>query len=84
MKQLFDYANGYIRRCDWKDIALLKLCLAAMGVMVGLQVPPRRRKSVLAGAAVVFCLTYVPLMTGFLSAIAGMRAEKSRGTLTGR
>ena len=26
MKKLFQAANEYIRRCDWKDLAMIKLC----------------------------------------------------------
>ena len=27
MKKLLDWANGCIRRWDWKDVALLKFCM---------------------------------------------------------
>mgnify|MGYP000489402455 CR=1 FL=1 len=36
MKKLLDWANGCIRRWDWKDVALLKFCMLALGVLVGL------------------------------------------------
>lgn len=35
MRYLFDLADQYIRECDWKDLALLKLCLCAMGILLG-------------------------------------------------
>lgn len=31
MKKLFGYAEKYIARCGWKDLAMLKFCLFAMG-----------------------------------------------------
>ncbi|WP_308857274.1 hypothetical protein [uncultured Oscillibacter sp.] len=29
MNQLMDAANRYIKSCDWRDIALLKVCVCA-------------------------------------------------------
>ena len=39
MRYLFDLADQYIRECDWKDLALLKLCLCAMGILLGAAAP---------------------------------------------
>lgn len=39
MKCLFDSANEYTRQSDWKDFALVKMCLAAIGVLIGLHTP---------------------------------------------
>ncbi len=69
MKKLFEYADRYIQRSTWKDLALLKFCLFAIGVMVGMQIPAKNRKPVRILAAVVFVAAYVPLMTKFLSII---------------
>ena len=44
MKKLLDWANGCIRRWDWKDVALLKFCMLALGVLVGLALPNRGRR----------------------------------------
>ena len=46
MKNLFFIANEYIQQSDWKDLALIKFCLFSMGVIIGLFVPSRDRKSV--------------------------------------
>ena len=27
MKKLFDYADSYLKKCDWRDLALIKFCL---------------------------------------------------------
>ncbi|MGN1101072.1 MAG: hypothetical protein ACI4RG_02705 [Huintestinicola sp.] len=40
MCRLFEYADRYIKESDWKDIALLKLCLCAIGVLIGISIAP--------------------------------------------
>lgn len=52
MRYLFDLADQYIRECDWKDLALLKLCLCAMGILLGAGRAPARWKKPLAFGAV--------------------------------
>ena len=44
MKKLFSAADRYLRVCDWRDIAVLKFCLCALGVLMGLAVPTRKKK----------------------------------------
>ena len=66
MKCLFSCANQYVKESDWKDSALVKLCLCAIGVMIGLAVPKKKKKMPLLIAAIVFIATYIPLMTKFL------------------
>ena len=63
MKSLFELGNQYVRESDWKDLALVKFCLCAMGIMIGTQVPTKHKKVVVAGALGVFVATYIPLMT---------------------
>ena len=41
MKWLFRSADNYLKQSDWKDLALIKICLFAMGVFVGLQIPKK-------------------------------------------
>ena len=74
MNQLFQCADRYLKVCTWKDMALLKFCLAAMGVLIGLQIPRRRKKEASIAAGAIFVLTYVPLMIGFLRVC--LRREK--------
>lgn len=54
MKQLFDYADKYIKQSTWKDFALLKFCLFAMGILVGIQIPEKNKKHTGIIAAVIF------------------------------
>lgn len=69
MSRLFEYADRYIKESDWKDIALLKICLCAIGVLIGISIAPKHKKTVMAIAAVVFGFTYVPLMKKFIGII---------------
>ena len=65
MKKLFESADLYLKQSDWKDLALIKFCLASIGLLVGLQIPEKHRKSVTIGALIVFFATYISLMTDF-------------------
>lgn len=62
MKKLFELGNQYCRESDWRDLALVKFCLCSIGVMMGVFVPRDQRKRVCTCAALVFLVTYVPLM----------------------
>ena len=79
MKRLFDAADRYLKDCTWRDMALLKFCLAAMGVLLGLAVPARKKRPAVWAAALVFAATYVPLMAKFLPFLLGEPAgEEAR------
>ena len=70
MKKLFPWlftsADRYLRASDWKDIALIKLCLFSIGLMLGMQIKDKDKKVVHIGAAIVFFVTYVPLMSKYI------------------
>jgi hypothetical protein len=65
MKKLFDAANRYLETSDWKTIAVLKFCLIALGMMIGMGIRKENKKPVFLGAASVFTATYIPLMVKF-------------------
>lgn len=71
MKTLFTIADDYIRQSDWRDLALIKFCLCAMGVLLGLAVPRRTRKLAAVLALFTFIGTYVPLMIKFFGVAKG-------------
>lgn len=71
MKKLFYYAEKYIEKSDWKDFAMLKFCLLAMGILAGIHIPEKNRKQAGWIAAAVFAVTYIPLMAKFFSVIRG-------------
>lgn len=62
MKTFLELGNQYARESSWKDFALVKLCLCAMGIIIGTRVAPRHRDAVTSVAAGVFTATYIPLM----------------------
>lgn len=67
MKKLLDWANDCIRRWSWKDVALLKLCMLALGVLAGLALPRRAHREARTLCGGVFLLTWVILMADFLN-----------------
>ena len=67
MKRLFNYADRYIKRSDWKDLAMIKFCLFSIGMIAGMRMPERNRKQAEGIAAVVFVATYIPLMAKFFA-----------------
>ena len=64
VKKLFGYADRYLEKSDWKDLAMIKFCLFSMGVLAGMRIPEKKRK-----AAAVFAATYIPLMAKFFSVV---------------
>ncbi len=38
MNKLFELGNQYVKESDWKDLALVKFCLCAMGIIIGTRV----------------------------------------------
>ncbi len=75
MNKLFENANQYMKESDWKDLALLKFCLCAVGVMIGIAVPKEKRKVPLIMATLVFVATYIPLMTKFIKIVMRNQEE---------
>ena len=82
MKQLFDYADHYIQSRDWKMLACLKFCLCSIGILLGLMIPGKHKKTAATAAGVVFLVTYIPLMADFLSfAFALFRSKEDTGNI---
>lgn len=66
MGKLMERVDRYLQCCDWKDISLLKFCVCAAGVLLGLAVPARKKRPAVWIAMLVFVATYIPLMMKFL------------------
>ncbi|MGM9550656.1 MAG: permease of phosphate ABC transporter [Clostridia bacterium] len=66
MKKLFDYANKYAKKSTWKEFALVKCCVCAIGVIIGVLLPDTVKIQALIIAGIVFVVTYIPLMAGFI------------------
>lgn len=71
VKKLFACADQYLKESDWKDLALVKFCLCAAGIMIGLVVPKEKRKYPFLIALTMFVITYIPLMIKFIQIAAG-------------
>lgn len=72
MNRLFAAADRYVQTSDWRTIAVLKFCLLALGMMLGMAVPRQRHRPFLIGAAAVFAVTYVPLMAKLVRILLDM------------
>lgn len=68
---LFEASDRYIKNCTWKDLALIKVCLCAMGVLIGLMMPFRKKWIVAWIASLVFVGAYIPIMGKFLPHLLG-------------
>lgn len=81
MKCIFNCANHYVRARDWKMLAGLKFCLCSIGVLLGLMIPGKHKKTAASAAGTVFLATYIPLMADFLSfALDFFRPKKEENT----
>lgn len=73
MNRLTEAADQYLKASSWKDLAVLKFCVLAMGVLIGLAMPGRKKRGVAWAASLVFVAAYVPLMSKFLPFLLGDR-----------
>lgn len=69
MKKIFEYANDYAKQSTWKDFALVKFCLCAIGVIIGVLLPKSFQTVALIIAGGIFVITYIPLMIKFIKII---------------
>ncbi len=77
MKWFFELGNRYAQKSDWKDFALTKFCLCAMGILIGLHIPAKHQKTAKVAACTVFLLTYFPLMCKIFKIAGNMVSERS-------
>ncbi len=72
MKKLFSCADAYIKTMTITEMGQLKLCLASIGILIGLSVKKEQRKTVAVGAAALMTATYLPLMSRFVKDMSKM------------
>lgn len=63
MKRFLEIGNRYAEQSDWKDFALTKICLCAMGILIGLKISEDKKKPTAIVSSTVFGGTYALLMT---------------------
>lgn len=66
MQKLLDCMTKFLKEADWRHMILIKLCVCAAGIMLGMAVPKKLRKYVAFGAIAVFVVTYIPLVLKML------------------
>lgn len=59
-------AGEYAKRATVVDLSLLKICLMALGMVIGVTVPRRKKLQTGVLATGVFAATLLPLMNKFL------------------
>lgn len=62
MKKLLELGNRYAKNSDWTDFALTKICLCSLGVLIGLNIPKRSKKTAAILLSISFAGTYAILM----------------------
>lgn len=75
MNKIFAAADRFLEICTWKDMALLKFCLCALGVLIGIALPARKKRPAAWAASLVFVAAYIPLMAKFLPFLLGDKIE---------
>ena len=70
MRRLITAENLQPKKRELTAAALLRLCLGALGVLVGLAAARRHRREAGVLAGILFVVTYIPLMGRFLRALA--------------
>ncbi len=77
MKKLLDYSNEFVKQSDWRDLALIKFCLCAVGVMWGMALPKKAHKPVAFIVVSVFVATYIPLMLKLFRIMDELKSKDS-------
>lgn len=76
MDKLLELGNRYAKKSDWKDFALTKFCLCAMGIIIGINVPKKNKVAVQGISAGIFLSTYIILMAKVCKIIKEMYIER--------
>ena len=72
MKKLLNIGDRYIENSNCGTIALLKFCLLALGVLLGLEVPKKHKNTARIVAGGVFVATYIPLIVKLVCTVKEM------------
>lgn len=70
MRSYLTIGNKYLKKSTWRDLAVIKFCLFAMGLLAGTIIRDKDKKAVRIGAATVFTVTYIPLMAKLFKIIS--------------
>jgi len=64
MRRIKEFLESFIVEFDWKDITIFKLCLTAFGIMIGISLPRKNKKAILAASGAVFIVSTILLFCG--------------------
>ena len=78
MKKLMNYADEYLKKLDITDMALIKFCLIAFGVLFGLSIPAKNKKPAAVIASITFILTAFPVLMKFFGGLCGSDKKSIR------
>ena len=53
--KLFETADRYCKESNWKTLALLKFCLFARGMLIGMKVPEKHKRAAGTACGGHFC-----------------------------
>lgn len=67
MRYWIEKGQRYVQSMTLLEIALLKFCMLGLGIVIGASALEKRKSAVRACGAVMFLLSYVPLMSSFLA-----------------
>lgn len=75
MKHFIEVIKQYAKNMSICDLGLLKFCMCAVGVVIGLSIPQKKRSCAAFAASAVFAITYVLLMIPFLKLFVEAKAK---------
>ncbi|KAF5054643.1 hypothetical protein [Anaerotignum sp.] len=64
MRRMKEFLESFIVEFDWKDVTIFKLCLTAFGIMIGISLPRKNKKAILAASGTVFIVSTILLLCG--------------------
>ena len=73
MINFFKLGNKYAAQSDWKDFALTKFCLCAMGTLIGMCIPKSKKLPAFLCAGTVFGASYFVLMRKVFAIMKDMK-----------
>ena len=76
MKNLLEAAEDYTKQAGWRDLAELKCCMCALGLLLGLAVPRRCALARLFAPAALFAATCIPQAAKF----PALAVRRTQGT----
>ncbi len=75
MGRVTEAARHWLKRSTWRDLAFAGICVCALGALIGLAVPGRKKRGAAWIASLLLASSYVPLMGRFLPFLLGDRID---------